>query len=122
MEEGSQLKFLIHYYDELVVLINGVNVNRLDTYNVAIQDLTIFSEKNEFLETIAELQFLNSIKYSPSDLEISEILPLGGILPAGCLSASVNITYICREDKNLDVSFNQSVFRTYARILESLYF
>ena len=54
--QASLETVLIHYADQEVSSVTGVNVNRLDTYNVAVKELNLFYHEIDVLEQFAKLQ------------------------------------------------------------------
>lgn len=98
------MRVLMHYTDDDVVKIRGVNVNRLDTYNVAIQDLTVFEDAIESLDTFAALQV--TVSRLPPDFKIVESMTAIDFKPAGCLSATVEVEYRCLDGISLEVRYS----------------
>lgn len=54
--EATLDSIIIHYHDADVANITGVNINRLDTYNVAIREFNLFSHEISLWEKYASLQ------------------------------------------------------------------
>lgn len=54
--EASLESIIIHYHDTDVSKITGVNINRLDTYNVAIREFNLFHHEVPLWENFARLQ------------------------------------------------------------------
>ena len=68
--QASLETVLIHYADQEVSSVTGVNVNRLDTYNVAVKELNLFYHEIDVLEQFAKLQTSLSRSFSSSQILI----------------------------------------------------
>lgn len=102
--EASFESVIIHYHDKDVQKVTGVNINRLDTYNVVVKEFNLFHDEVPMWEKFATLQTSMSckIRLPVQNGVVEEILESDHTIPAAvthtaknCKSTKVRVKYSC---------------------------